>query len=92
MEERTHLTSTKKLTVRAKPRKSECVGIRLAIDQQQVGLNVTFTVTSPIAAQVMVAISGIEWLVGRQRYKDWLKLTIERDPVLALGFAFFSRV
>ena len=36
----------------------------------------------------MVGISGIEWLFGRQRHKDWLKLTIERDPVLALGFAF----
>lgn len=48
--------STEKFTVRAKPRKSERIGIRLAVDQQQVRLDVAFPVTCPIAAQVMVAV------------------------------------
>lgn len=43
-------SSTEKLAVRAKPRKSECVRIRLAVDQQQVGLDVAFTVARPVAA------------------------------------------
>lgn len=59
--------STEKLAVRAKPRQPERVGIRLAVDQQQVRLDVTFPVACPIATQVMVAIFSIKWLVSRQR-------------------------
>ncbi len=62
--------STEKLAVRAKPCKSERVGIRFAVDQQQVRLDMTFPVACPIAAQVMVAVLGIKWLVSRQRHEN----------------------
>lgn len=79
--------STEKLAVRAKPRQSQSVGIRLAVDQQQVGLDVAFTVACPIAAQVMVAVFGIKRLVSRQRHENGHQLAIERSPVLSLGLA-----
>lgn len=79
--------SAEKLAVRAKPRQSEGVGIRLAVDQQQVRLDVTFTVACPIAAQVMVAAFDIERLVSRQRYENGPQIAIECGPVLAFGFA-----
>jgi len=56
--------------VRTEPRQSKGVGIRLAIDQQQVGLDVAFAVACPIAAQVMIAVFGIERLVSRQCHED----------------------
>ena len=79
--------STEKLTVRAKPRQSEGVGIRLSIDQQQVGLDVAFTVACPLAAQVMVAVFGSKRLLSHQRHENWLQLAIERSPVLPFGLA-----
>jgi len=77
--------STEKLAVRAKSRQSEGVGIRLAVDQQQVGLDVAFTVACPIAAQVVVAVFGIERLVSGQRYENGPQIAIERRPVLPFG-------
>ena len=73
--------------MRAKPRQSEGVGILLSVDQQQVGLDVTFTLTCPIAAQVMVAVFGGKRLLSHQRHENWLQLAIERSPVLPFGLA-----
>lgn len=50
--------STEKRTVRAKPCQSENIDIHFAVDQQQVGLDMAFTVAFPIAIQLMVALFG----------------------------------
>ena len=50
--------STEKRTVRAKPRQPEGIGIHFAVNQQQVWLDVAFTVAFPIAIKLMVALFG----------------------------------
>lgn len=44
----------------AKPRQSQGVGVGLAVDQQQVGLDVAFAVARPIAGKIVVAVSHIQ--------------------------------
>ena len=48
---------------------------------------VAFTIACPITAQVMIAVSGIERLLGRQRYKNRFKFAIEGSAMLALSFS-----
>ena len=36
------------------------------MDQQQVRLNVAFTITRPVAGKVMIAVARIQRLIGRQ--------------------------
>ena len=79
--------SAEKLAVRAKPRKSEHVGIWLAVDEQQVRLDVAFPVACPIADQVMVTAFSIERLVSHKRHENALELTIKCGPMLPFGFA-----
>ena len=73
--------------MRAKPCQSESVGIRLAVDQQQVGLDVAFPITCPVAAQVVIAEFCVKRLIGRQGHENGLQIAIERSPMLALGLA-----
>jgi hypothetical protein len=56
--------------VRAKPGQAERVGVGLAVDQQQVGLDVAFPVACPIARKIVIAVFGLKRLVGRQRYEN----------------------
>ncbi|SMH66227.1 protein of unknown function [Acidithiobacillus ferrivorans] len=81
------LASAEKLAVRAKPRQSQGVGVGLAIDQQQVGLDVALTVARPIAGKVVIAVACIEGLIGRQCDQHRLERVIKRGAVLALGLA-----
>ena len=62
--------------MRAKPRQAQDVGIGLAVDQQQVGLDVAFTVARPIAGKVVIAVARIEGLIGRQRDQNRLEVII----------------
>jgi len=74
--------------MRTKQRQPERVGIRFAVDQQQIGLDVALTVARPIATQVMIAVLGFERPVRRQRPQNRLQGVIQRSPVLTPGFAF----
>lgn len=47
-----------------------------------------FAVTRPIAAQIMVAVSGIERLIGRQGHENRFQFAIEHGPLLPLGLTF----
>lgn len=73
------------LAMRAKPRQPQSVGIRLPVDQQQVGLDVTFAVARPIARKIVVAITRIQRLIGRQCNQHRLERVIERGSMLALS-------
>lgn len=59
----------------AKPRQSQGVGVGLAVDQQ-VGLDVAFAVARPIAGKIVVAVSHIQGLIGRQRDQNRLEVII----------------
>ena len=45
-------------------------------------------VASPIAAQVMVSVFGVQWLISRQGNENGPQVTVQRRPMLPLGFAF----
>ncbi|EFF46458.1 hypothetical protein XAUC_31650 [Xanthomonas citri pv. aurantifolii str. ICPB 10535] len=78
--------SAEKLAVRAKPRQSQGVGVGLAVDQQQVRLDVTFPIARPIAGKIVIAIACIERLIGRQCDQHRLDRVIKRGAMLPLGF------
>ncbi|OCO72505.1 hypothetical protein AN691_0228835 [Klebsiella pneumoniae subsp. pneumoniae] len=46
------------------------------VDQQQVGLDVAFAVARPIAGKIVVAVSHIQGLIGRQRDQNRLEVII----------------
>ncbi len=69
----------------AKPRQSQGVGIGLAVDQQQVGLDVAFPITGPVAGKIVVAVAHIQGLIGRQRDQNRLEVIIERGAVRPLA-------
>jgi len=79
------LASTEKFAVRAKPCQSQGVGVGLAIDQQQVGLDMALTVARPIAGKVVIAVACIEGLIGRQCDQYRLERVIKRGAVLTLA-------
>jgi hypothetical protein len=66
----------------AKPRQSQGVGVGLAVDQQQVGLDVAFAVARPIAGKIVVAVSHIQGLIGRQRDQNRLSLEGFRSSIV----------
>nr|UPI14050.1 hypothetical protein JDDFFMMN_00055 [Klebsiella pneumoniae] len=74
----------------AKPRQSQGVGVGLAVDQQQVGLDVAFAVARPIAGKIVVAVSHIQGLIGRQRDQNGTvaKLAMRQPFVLFKGLTF----
>ena len=81
-------TLGEKLTVRSKPCQSQGVRVGLAVNQQQVGLDVAFAIARPIAGKIMIAVTSIQWLIGRLRDQDRLEILIERGTVSALGLPF----
>lgn len=72
------LASAEQLAMGAKPRQSQGVGVGLAVDQQQVGLDVAFAVARPIAGKIVVAVSHIQGLIGRQRDQNRLEPTFSK--------------
>jgi len=49
-----------------KPGQAERVGVGLEVDQQQVGLDMTFPIACPIARKIVIAVAGIQGLIRRQ--------------------------
>lgn len=74
--------------MRAKSCQSQGIGIRLAIDQQQVRLDVAFPVASPIAGKIVVTVACVKGLVGASATSTGLEGTIECGAVQALGLTF----
>ena len=70
------LASAEQLAMGAKPRQSQGVGVGRAVHQQQVGLDVAFAVARPIAGKIVVAVSHIQGLIGRQRDQNRLEVII----------------
>ncbi len=68
--------------MRAKSRQSQGVGVRFAVNQQQVGLDMTYPVARPIAGKVVIAAACIQGLIGRQRDQYRFERVIERGAVL----------
>lgn len=62
--------------------------IRLAVNQDQVRLDMTVSVVLPLAAQCVVAVLLGQWLVVGQRLDQADELALQRQPVRAFGFAF----
>ena len=77
--------SAEKLAVRAKPGQSQGVGVGLAVNQQQVGLDVAFTVACLIVRKVVIAVACIQRLIGCQCEQHRSEYFIERAAVLALS-------
>ena len=77
--------SAEKLAVRAESCQSEGVGVGLAVDEQQVGLDVAFPIACPITRKVVIAVADIQGRIGRQRDQNRLELFIERGAVPTFG-------
>lgn len=71
--------------MRAQPCQAQAIRIRLAVDQQQVGLDVGSPVARPAAGKVVIAVSRIEWLIARQRAPNPLEIVIKRVAVPLFG-------
>src|SRR3546814_12983446 len=54
------------LAMRAKAREAQRFVVGLGVDQHQIGLDVAIAVARPIAAQIMVAVLGLNRRVGRR--------------------------
>ena len=63
--------------MRAKSRQSQGIGIRFAVDQQQVRLDVAFPVASPIAGKVVVTVACVKGQIGGKRDQHRLEGAIE---------------
>jgi hypothetical protein len=84
-----HKTENRKQkTENRKQRESESVGIRLAADPLQVGLDVAFPIACAIATQAVVAVFGVQRWGGRQHHEHGFQIVIERGQ----GGAFASRL
>jgi hypothetical protein len=79
-------SSSEKLAVRAKPGQAKRVGVGLAIDQQQVRLDVAFPIACPIARKIVIAVAGIQRLIHRQSDQKRLEVIVERSAVTSFGF------
>jgi hypothetical protein len=76
----------------AKASESQNIAIDLAIDEQEIGSNVTFAVAGPIAAQGMIAQSSIERRIIRQGDEHRGQVVVESCAVAALAFALVVAV
>jgi hypothetical protein len=68
--------SQAKLRVRTKTDKSQCAGIRLAVDQHEIGFHVAISMVFPVADQRMIAMPRFQREIGQQRGQDSVKVGI----------------
>ena len=71
--------SQPQFTVRAQAHQTQRVGIRLWVDQHQIGLGVAIPVIFPVAGQGVVAVARLWRLVVQQGRRDGVKVVIERS-------------
>jgi hypothetical protein len=72
------------------PRRGQAqgVGIGFAVDQKQIGLDMTLTVACPIAAQIMIAVPWVRRPIFGQVHEHGHQVGVKRCPVAALAFPF----
>ena len=73
--------SAEQLAVGPKPGEPERLGIRLAVDLEQVRLDMAFSVAGPVPAQRMIAIRFGKVLVGDQQRHDTQHQGVDVAPM-----------
>jgi hypothetical protein len=75
--------------VRSEAHELQIIGVRFAIDENQVGFDMAVAAVVPFAAEGMVAVMGRQGDIGReQRDRRHLVELLAKLPRLARSFAF----
>ena len=78
--------------MRAEANELQRVVVGLAVDQDQVGLDMAIPVITPIPGQRVVTVAHFRCFIIRQEVQNWHQVGIERCPVLTFGFSFVVAV
>ena len=81
--------------MRAKSGQAQDFFFSLAVDEEQVRLDVALTISTPVTAQLVVAMSWLQLEIAGERGQDRYEVVLKRRSVLApalpLVVAFESR-
>jgi hypothetical protein len=68
--------------MRAKSGQAQDFFFSWAVDEEQVRLDVALTVSTPVTAQIVVAMSWLKWKIIGERGQDRHEVVVERHSVL----------
>jgi len=69
--------------MRAKSGQAQDFFFSLAVDEEQVRLDVALTISTPVTAQLMVEKSRLQWKIAGERGQDRYEVVLKRRSVLA---------